>query len=129
MTLPPPLDWQIAKIGPGQEVPPEHRVTRENWRLYPYSRWAFQHTRELVPSRALCRSIAPRPLDEDFVPLDDLPIVGDGAGGAISWAEFEAQTYTDAMLIIHNGAIIHERYYNSMTRHTASRSSDSWRRA
>ena len=118
MTLPPPLDWQIDKIGPGQEVPPEHRVTRENWRLYPYSRWAFQHTRELVPSRALCRNIAPRPLAEGCVPFDDLQIAGDRASSAISWAEFEAQTYTDAMLIIHNGAIIHERYYNGMTRHT-----------
>ena len=118
MTLPPPLDWQIAKIGPGHEVPPEYRVTRENWRLYPYSRWAFQHTRELVPSRALCRSTVPRDLDENIVPLDDLRIAGDGGNGAIRWAEFEAQTYTDAMLIIHDGAIIHERYYDGMTRHT-----------
>jgi CubicO group peptidase (beta-lactamase class C family) len=118
MTLPPPLDWQIAKIGPGQGAPPEHRVTRENWRLYPYSRWAFQHTRELVPSRALCRSTVPGDLDENIVPLDDLQIAGDSGDSAISWAEFEAQTYTDAMLIIHNGMIIHERYYNGMTRRT-----------
>lgn len=118
MTLPPPLDWKIAKIGPGQGALPEHRVTRDNWRLYPYSRWAFQHTRELVPSRALCRSTAPRDLDENIIPLDDLQIAGDGGDSAISWAVFEAQTYTDAMLIIHNGAIIHERYYNGMTRHT-----------
>jgi CubicO group peptidase (beta-lactamase class C family) len=117
MTLPPPLDWQIARIGPGDDASPEYRVTRENWRLYPFSRWAFQHTRELVPSRALSRSIAPRSLVEGLVSLDTVRI-DDDKGGTISWADFETQTYTDAMLIIHDGVIVHEHYHNGMTRHT-----------
>jgi CubicO group peptidase (beta-lactamase class C family) len=118
MTLPPLLDWQIAGIGPGHDAPPEYRVTRENWRLYPFSRWAFQHTRELVPSRALRRSDTARTLLEGVVSLDDISI-DDSAGSTISWAEFEAQTYTDAMLILRDGVVIHERYYNGMTPQTS----------
>jgi CubicO group peptidase (beta-lactamase class C family) len=117
MTLPPPLDWPSAGIGPGPHVLPSLRVTRENWRLYPFSRWAFQHTRELVPSRALRRSEGSRILAERPVALDGLRI-DDGESSTISWAEFEAQTYTDAVLILHDGAIIHERYYNGMTPQT-----------
>jgi CubicO group peptidase (beta-lactamase class C family) len=117
MTFAPPLDWQVAGIRPGQDASPEYRVTRENWRLYPFSRWAFQHTRELVPSRSLRRGDTARTLLEGVVSLDDVSI-DDSAGGTISWAEFEAQTYTDAMLIIHDGVIIHECYYNGMTAQT-----------
>lgn len=117
MTLPPLLDWPSAGIGPGLDVPLERRVTRTNWRLYPYSRWAFQHTRELVPSRALRRSDRPRDLPEHSVSLESLRF-DDGEGGIISWAEFEERTFTDAMIILHHGAIIHERYFNGMTAHT-----------
>jgi CubicO group peptidase (beta-lactamase class C family) len=114
MKLPPLLDWPSAGIGPGLDIRLERRVTRENWRLYPYSRWAFQHTRELVPSRGLQRSDRPRDLPEHPVSLDGLRF-DDGEGGIISWAEFEERTFTDAMIILHKDAIIHERYLNGMS--------------
>jgi CubicO group peptidase (beta-lactamase class C family) len=117
MTLPASLDWPDAGIGPGLDIPPERRVTRANWRLYPYSRWAFQHTRELVPSRALRRSDKPRELPERPLSLGGLRF-DDGAGAIISWAEFEDLTFTDAMIILQEGAIIHERYLNGMTAQT-----------
>ena len=76
MSLPPPIDWTKAGIGPGPDIPVERRVTRENWRLYPFSRWAFQHTRELVPSRAIRRSNAPRALPESLANLAELDVDG-----------------------------------------------------
>ncbi|OQW80352.1 MAG: hypothetical protein BVN32_00250 [Proteobacteria bacterium ST_bin14] len=117
MILPPLLDWPSAGIGPGLDIPIDRRVTRANWRLYPFSRWAFQHTRELVPSRGLRRSDNPRDLPEDVVSLDHL-CFDDGEGKIISWSEFEDRTFTDAMLILRAGAIIHERYLNGMTAQT-----------
>jgi CubicO group peptidase (beta-lactamase class C family) len=113
MTLPPAIDWRDAGIGPGIDVPPDRRVTRDNWRLYPYSRWAFQHTRELVPSRALQPSPTPRALPVRPVSLDDVCFVDDDQR-PISWSAFEEQTYCDAMLVLHRGAIIHESYRNGM---------------
>lgn len=112
MSLPRPLDWQKAGIGPGPDIPVERRVTRENWRLYPYSRWAFQHTRELVPSRAIRRSNAPRRLEEDFIDLSDLRFDG------MNWEEFIDRTYTDAMVVLRHGTIVYETYRNGMTPRT-----------
>lgn len=100
MSLPPPIDWREAGIGPGPDLPPELRVTRENWRTWPYSRWAFQHARELVPSVALAGG-APRALPE--APAD------------LGWDGFLSETYTDAVLVLHRGVLIYERYANGMT--------------
>ena len=114
MTLPPPIDWPEAGMGQGQDLPAERRVTRENWRIYPFSRWGFQHTRELVPSRALRPSPSPRALAVQTAALDQL-CFDDEADQVITWAEFERRTYCDAMLIHWQGAIIHESYRNGMT--------------
>lgn len=112
MSLPPPIDWPEAGIGPGPDTPVDRRVTRENWRLYPFSRWAFQHTRELVPSRSVRRSSVPRVLPEAPVNLSNLQI--DGMG----WETFVTETYTDAMVVLHKGAIVYETYRNGMTAQT-----------
>lgn len=114
ITLPPPLDWQNSGIGPGTDVPSEHRVTRDNWRIYPFSRWAFQHARELVPSRAIAPSQNTRPLAFEPADLDDLHF-DDGEGGMVSWPYFLDRTYTDAMLILHRGRVVYEFYSNGMT--------------
>lgn len=113
MILPAAIDWREAGIGPGIDVPHDRRVTRDNWRLYPFSRWAFQNTRELVPSRALQPSPTPRALPVQPVSLDDI-VFADDDQRPISWSEFEERTYCDAMLVLHRGAIIHESYRNGM---------------
>lgn len=117
MSLPPPIDWPVAGIGPGPNVPVALRVTRENWRLYPFSRWAFQHTRELVPSRAIRRSDQPRTLSIRPCGLEALSF-DPGDGSTLSWDAFVDATYTDAMIVLHNGAIVYETYRNGMTAET-----------
>lgn len=112
MTLPPPIDWPEAGIGPGPDVPEDRRVTRENWRLYPFNRWAFQHTRELVPSRAIRRAAIPRRLPEDLVDLSGLEFDG------MTWEKFVANTYTDGIIVMKDGAIVYEAYRNGMTPRT-----------
>lgn len=114
MTLPPPIDWPDAGIGQGQDLPAERRVTRDNWRIYPFSRWGFQHTRELVPSRPLRPSPSPRPLPVQIAALDRL-CFDDEAGQPITWAEFERRTYCDAIIILQHGMVVHEAYHNGMT--------------
>jgi len=114
MTLPAPLDWTDAGIGPGPDIPLDRRVTRANWRLWPYSRWAFQHAHELVPSRGLPRAATPRVLAERPANLADLHFT-DEAGQALSWADFLERTYTDGLIVLHRGAVVHEYYANGMT--------------
>jgi CubicO group peptidase (beta-lactamase class C family) len=112
VTILPPHDWQTAGIGPGPEIAPNLRVTRDNWRLYPFSRWSFQHARELVPSVGLSASPAPLNLP-DNVNGEDLLALALSDGGVL--ADLLATTYTDAMLVLHRGRIVLEHYTNGMT--------------
>jgi CubicO group peptidase (beta-lactamase class C family) len=80
------------------------QVTLANWRTAPFSRWAFHHVRELVPSAdiandpARVRPLAPQPLD--------LPLEFEGFLGA---------TDTDAMAIVHRW-LVFERYVTAERR-------------
>ncbi|MGF7148653.1 hypothetical protein FHS96_002281 [Sphingomonas zeicaulis] len=114
MSLPPPLDWREAAIGPGPDVPMDRRVTRDNWRRWPFTRWAFQHARELVPSRALPRAEQPAPLMER--PIDTATLsIEDGEGGQLDFDGFLERAYADALIILHRGAVLVEHYANGMT--------------
>lgn len=117
MSLPPPLDWRDAGIGPGPDVPPDRRVTRDNWRLWPFSRWAFQNARELVPSRGLPRAERPAPLAERAIDTAALVIVDD-LGERLDLPGFLARAYADALIVLHRGEIVIEHYANGMTRAT-----------
>lgn len=98
-----------------QDFPPaqEDRVTLGNWRTMPYSRWAFQHIREVIPT-------APIPNDPSSVrPFADRPM--DLA--SVSYADGDHQktvrqmldnSDNDAFLVLHNGDIVFEEYGNRM---------------
>jgi hypothetical protein len=64
------------------------QVTLANWRQAPFSRWAFHHERELVPSAEIANN--PADVHEwpiDHVELGDIPIAGGGAR-PLSFDEF-----------------------------------------
>ncbi len=113
MTLP-PIDWREAGLGIGEHVPEDRRVTGANWRTWPFNRWAFQHTRLLVPSVPLAGAETPAPLPERPVDLSALHFAGED-GETIDWETYVASTYTDAMLVLHRGAVVYETYRNGMT--------------
>ena len=79
--------------------PPEEQATLANWRAAQFNRWAFHHVREIVPSADIpndWRNVwklaeAPR----------DLPL-----GGLLE------ETDTDAMVVLHRGRLVLERYPN-----------------
>lgn len=114
MSLPPPIDWREAGLGIGPDVPEDRRVTGANWRTWPFSRWAFQHTRALVPFRPLSGAAMPLPLPERPADLSGLRFTA-GEGVEIDWDAYVEATYTDAMLVLHRGAVIYETYRNGMT--------------
>ena len=87
----------------GAPPPPERRVTLANWQEGPFNRWAFQHVSELVPSAVLSRGDGP--VLELPVAAEDIdPLLGD----------FLGQTYTDGFLVLRDGHIVYERYFNGM---------------
>jgi len=97
---------------------PETQVTLENWRNPPFSRWAFQHVRELVPSADIAndpanvRQLVFNPIDMGALRIDA------GRKAPLSFDAFLTDTRTDAMVILHGGRLVFERYANGMTAET-----------
>lgn len=91
--------------------PPEHgRVTLANWQVPPYNRWAFSHMREIVPTQRIGRGVLPvSPLPKDPQPLGEVPVhrVSGGRGDLTAVLD---DTYTDAVVIVHGGRVVFERY-------------------
>jgi hypothetical protein len=114
MTQPPPIDWREAGLGIDAHIPEDRRVTSANWRTWPFNRWAFQHTRMLVPSVPLAGADTPAPLAERPTDLSELRFP-DENGETIDWETYIAATYTDAMIVLHRGAVVYETYRNGMT--------------
>lgn len=96
------------------QVPSATHIPRADWDRAPWNRWSFQHISELLPTAAISRGAGPaREFTQAPEELDDLP-VGGVDGGAMTLAGFLEQTYTDGFLVLRNGAIAYERYFNGM---------------
>jgi CubicO group peptidase (beta-lactamase class C family) len=92
--------------------PPEHlRVTLANWQDPPYNRWAFSHLRELVPTQRISRGPGPvPPLVSEHRSLGEVPV------RRVSGEEADVDhvlddTYTDAVVVLHGGQVVLERYW------------------
>lgn len=93
--------------------PPPSQVTLANWQDPPFNRWAFQHVRELIPSARIPRGDGPAwPL-----PRAERDILGFRFGCGereLSIAELLGETYADGFLVLHQGQVVAEHYFNGM---------------
>ena len=97
--------------------PPEQRVTLTNWLEGPPVRWSFMHACELVPSAEAHRGYGPvyeLPCREQV--LNTIAFTGINQE-KLTVGEMLTQTYTDGFLVIHQGKIISEQYFNGMQPH------------
>jgi CubicO group peptidase (beta-lactamase class C family) len=92
---------------PGQSL-----VTLANWQDPPFNRWSFQHIRELIPTARIARAAAPDPL-----PRAERDVLGfrfSHGDGELTVAEMLEETYTDGFLVLHQGEVVAEHYFNGM---------------
>lgn len=106
-----------ALLMQGFPPPPEYRIHIGNWQEYPQKIWSFQHTRELFPTRRLQPVGTVWQLPRAPLNLDDLQV--GTADAPQTWPQVLAATYTDAVLVLHRGRIVDERYFNGMKPETA----------
>ena len=115
-----------AKLGwmQGFPPPPDKQVLWRNtdhWR-FPKTRWAFSHYRELIPTIRVAGghgAALPRAIDEDLAQLRFTPLHSDTP---ITVEQGLLGTYADALLVVHKGRVILERWYGVTgpeTRHIA----------
>jgi CubicO group peptidase (beta-lactamase class C family) len=89
--------------------PPEEQVSLANWRMAPFSEWAFHHVREIVVSADVPNN--PNDvwqLEEDRADFSTLTIEGK------SLAQVCDETKNDGLVILHKGKLVHESYGHGM---------------
>ena len=102
----------------GSPPPPERQIRFADGSAYrfPQLRWSFAHLAALVPTVLVPRGevpggALPRAERDD---LDDLLFTPLRSAATMSWAESLAANYTDAVLVLHRGRIVQERYFGVM---------------
>lgn len=81
------------------------RPTLAEWQRAPQNTWAYQHVRELVPTALIRRGLACRELTPGGTPPSIAAIVDALIPG----------TDIDALLLLHEGRVVVERYRHGMT--------------
>ncbi|RVB53395.1 serine hydrolase, partial [Mesorhizobium sp. M7A.F.Ca.CA.001.06.1.1] len=101
-----------------QGSPPAMVPPKLDWDRPPWNRWAFQHIREILPTAEVWRGNGHRRrLERAEVDLDGLA-VEDSEGKPTTLAGLLDETYTDGFLVLKDGKIAYERYFNGMGERT-----------
>jgi CubicO group peptidase (beta-lactamase class C family) len=102
-----------VEIDPWEDEAQALGVTRANWLDAPYNRLGFRHVSKLVRTATISRGDRP---------VFDLPRAERDLGGfrfehrgrSLDIATMLEETYTDGFLIIQDGVVLCERYFNGM---------------
>lgn len=120
MTLQSPQTAADLGLTMGALAPPERRVTFWNWEDPPFLRWSFQHVTSFVPTARIWRGEGPASVLEPAPQDLDAITIATRSFGEISLPDLLHRTFTDGFLVLHEGRVVSERYFNGMqpwTRH------------
>ena len=121
--LKPPLsaaDSDPVKMGwmVGSPPPPDELVRFADMTHYrfPQTRWSFANFRQLAPTSNISRgdgavAVLPRAERSDIDAMTFVPL---GRSEPMTWAQSLEANYTDAILVLHKGRIVYERYFGVM---------------
>jgi CubicO group peptidase (beta-lactamase class C family) len=97
----------------------DSRVTVANWQDPGSVRWAFRHMREVFPTQVIPAGRAPA---VDLVKRGEADLAGVTvhrlAGTTSSVEDVFDETSTDALIVLHDGVLLTERYYAGNTETT-----------
>ena len=89
------------------------RVGDASFYKFPQLRWSLSHWRELFPTRNVSRGdgpVAPLPAGK-AAELDGLSFKPIGSEQTMTWAESLGANYTDAIVVLHRGRVVYEKYF------------------
>ena len=104
------LGWMVGA------PPPPDRVVRfddGSYFRFPAMRWSVSNFRQLMPTVNVSRGIGPpkalpRAIRDDIDGVTFNPL---GADRQMTWDESLLANYTDGIVILHKGRVVHERYF------------------
>lgn len=104
-----------AQLGFTDGFPPSRIIDISKWDKGEDCRWAFQHISEIIPTANISRGSGP----VTEIPRSPKDISGirfkPKGGKRMTVKEMLDSTYTDGFIVLQNGAIVFEKYYNGMT--------------
>ena len=91
------------------------QIDAKNWYWGPGNRWSYKHTSRIFPSATIYRGNGPiAKLDYALRDLDDISFMDPTTKMRMSVAHMYTATDTDAFLVMKDGKIVTERYFNGM---------------
>jgi CubicO group peptidase (beta-lactamase class C family) len=103
----------LAVIAAQAAVAPD--INAKNWYWGPGNHWSYQHTSRIFPSASIYRGSGPvAKLDYALRDLDGISFVNPTTKARMSVAQMYGATDTDALLVMKDGKIVTERYFNGM---------------
>lgn len=104
------LGWMVGA------PPPPERVLRfddGSYFRFPAMRWSVSNFRQLMPTVNVSRGIGPpkalpRAIRDDIDGVTFTPL---GADRQMTWRDSLLANYTDGIVILHKGRVVHERYF------------------
>lgn len=115
-------DTDPARMGWMQGTPPpeDKLVTYAgaNYYSFPRTRWSFANMREIVPTARVSRGrgpVAPLPMALR-ADIGQVRFVPAGEDKPVNWVEAFDAIYGDAILVLHRGRIVFEKYNGVMNR-------------
>ena len=104
-----------AQLGFTDGFPPNRVIDMSKWDKGEDCRWAFQHISEIIPTANISRgSGAPTELRRSPQDLSGMSFTT-GEGKTMTVKEMLDSTYTDGFIVLKDGAVVFEKYYNGMT--------------
>jgi CubicO group peptidase (beta-lactamase class C family) len=107
-----------SEMGIMQGSPPKRLIDMSKWDKGPDNRWAFQHISEIIPTANISRGPGPvSPLEQAPAELSGLVFEAPD-GKEMTVHKMLEKTYTDGFIVLHQGKVVFEKYYNGMTPET-----------
>jgi CubicO group peptidase (beta-lactamase class C family) len=95
----------------------DHQVDVSNWQQPQNVRWAFWHMREIMPTHLISAGAHPEVAAGNRRALGNPAVVRlDERPSTVE--DILAGTFTDAVMVLHDGAVVDERYFAGMTETT-----------
>jgi len=101
----------MSTVGGGESAA-ALRVNAQNWQSPPFNRWAYWHVKEILPTLPIPRRSGP---SRELVPANAPAGVTDVTltsvdGSVVTVGQVMADTYTDAYVVMQDGALVAEWY-------------------
>jgi hypothetical protein len=111
------MGWMI-----GSPPPPDRliRFADGSHLSFPQLRWSVANFRRFMPSTGVWRGAGPvSPLPHALLgDIDGVTFTPLSGGQTMTWAQSLEANYTDAILVLHRGRIVYERYFGATMPHT-----------